>query len=249
MSVTVGKIIEKLNSWAPFESAEKWDNVGLLVGDTQAPVTKVMTSLDVSPFVIEQAAHAGAELIVSHHPVIFNPLKKLDSGDIPYRLARLGIAAVGLHTNLDKAKGGVNDVLAELLGLEELYTAGDGLCRIGILAEKKEPTEFATYVGRCLQVPKGGIQWMGGNRAVRTVGVCSGAGGDYLLSLLPLADAFVTGELHYHEWPPTADKTVVAAGHFYTEVPIAEALAAYVSEAFPELEVKAAKEHCPYRFL
>lgn len=249
MAATVGKIIEKLNRWAPFESAEKWDNVGLLVGGAGTPVTRVLTSLDVTPSVIEQAVHSGAELIVSHHPVIFKPLKTLNPDDIPYRLARLGIAAVGLHTNLDKAEGGVNDVLAKFLGLEELSTAGDGLCRIGKLAKKKEPAEFAAYVGDRLQVPKGGVQWSGGKHSVQTVGVCSGAGGDYLLSLLPLADAFVTGELHYHEWPLTADKTVVAAGHFYTEVQAAGALAAYLSDAFPELEVKTAKEQCPYRFL
>lgn len=249
MTVTVGMIFGQLDTWAPRESAEDWDNVGLLVGSAAAPVTKVLTALDISPLVAEQAAEAGAELIVSHHPVIFHPLKALDAGDVPYRLARRGIAAICLHTNLDRAKGGVNDVLAGMLGLRNVAAAGGGFCRVGTLPEKKEPGEFAAFVGDRLRVPKGGIQWTGGTRAVRTVGVCSGAGGDYVFPLLPEVDAVVTGELHYHEWPQAADKTVVAAGHFYTEVPIAETLAAYLSERFPELSVEAAKERCPYRFL
>lgn len=248
-TVTVGTIYDWINEWAPFDSAETWDNVGLLVGDAGKPVTKVLMSLDVTPAVIAQAAWIGAELIVSHHPVIFRPISRLTGGNIPFQLIQSGIAAIGAHTSLDKAKDGVNDILASCLELQDVRPADDGLCRIGSLGMTLEPAVFAAWVKERLLVPEGGIQWNCGTHPVHSVGVCSGAGGDYMKQLLPQVDAFVTGELHYHEWPMNTDKTVVAAGHYHTEVIIVEALAARLSEAFPTLIVKAADEQCPYRFL
>lgn len=245
-AVKVKNILSCLNELAPFDLAEGWDNVGLIVGDPEAPIARIMTSLDVSPSVIGQAATMGAELLVSHHPVIFRPVKRLAADEPVYELAKRGIAAIALHTNLDKAAGGVNDILATRLELNKVAALPDGLCRIGTLPKPMEPEAFASFTECALGVPAGGIQWIKGQAPIRTVGICSGAGGDYLQTILPLADAFVTGELHYHEWPMCGGKTVLAAGHFYTEVFAAQILARWLTEAFPSLMVRAANETCPY---
>lgn len=246
-SVTVGEVAAYINQWAPFASAEEWDNVGLLVGSALQPVSGILTALDVTPAVVKQAAACGASLIVSHHPVIFRRLSALDGEGAAYAAARHGMAAIAAHTNLDKAPGGVNDLLAARLGLENVMPAPDGLCRAGTLPSPLSPAAFARYAAGALALPAGILRWADGGRDVYRVAVCGGAGGDCLPSLPPDTDAFVTGELHYHEWPPHPALTLAAAGHFYTEAGIAGRLAERLAAAFPSLPVRAADESCPYR--
>ena len=105
-----------LESIAPAQTAENWDNVGVLVRCAQE-VTGVLCALDITPATVREARAVGCNAIVSHHPVIFRPLKELRQGDVPALLVREGVSAVCMHTNLDKAQGGVNDVLAQALGL------------------------------------------------------------------------------------------------------------------------------------
>ncbi len=243
MLTTVGDILAWLSEAAPPALAEEWDNVGLLVGDPDAPVDGVLVSLDPSPAAIAQAAAAGAQLLISHHPVIFGGKKRLLADDPAYLLARAGIAAVAAHTNLDAAPGGVNDALAARLALNDVRTAPDGISRLGGLGAPLPPAAFAAYVMDRLEAPA--VQWQAGERPVETVALCSGAGEDFMAPLLEQADAFVTGELKYHDWPASG-ATVVAAGHFHTEIWMAEALAARLREAFPALRVETAKERCPY---
>ena len=128
--MTVEDIYHFLNEKAPFSTAEEWDNTGLLVGDPQREVARVLTVLDITPDAVEAAQRLGAQLIVSHHPVIFSPLRRLESSSIPYALAQADIAAVCAHTNLDRAAGGVNDTLASLLGLRSVQPMADCLCRM-----------------------------------------------------------------------------------------------------------------------
>ena len=116
----VSTIYGKLNSLAPFATQESWDNSGLLVGDPDAGVHTALVVLDITPEAVQEARKIGAELIISHHPVIFRPLKKLEQGSVVWELARAGISAICAHTNLDKARGGVNDCLAAALGLEQV---------------------------------------------------------------------------------------------------------------------------------
>ena len=109
----VKDILNWLEGWAPTSTAEEWDNVGLLAGSCDTDVTTVVTALDISLDVVNQAAKAGAELIISHHPVIFRPLKRLWLDNPAYLIARHGMSAIAMHTNMDKAAGGVNDILAK----------------------------------------------------------------------------------------------------------------------------------------
>ncbi|MDD2361648.1 MAG: Nif3-like dinuclear metal center hexameric protein [Oscillospiraceae bacterium] len=246
--ITVGDIYGWLDDWAKFDSAEEWDNSGLAAGSMDMPVKSVLISLNITSSVIRQAAELGTELIISHHPLIFNPIIRLNTEEPPYQLVRHGLAAISAHTNLDKAEGGVNDKLASCLMLDDVHTADDGICRIGALKNELMPNEFAEHVRRVLGIPKSGILWADGGRPVRKVTVCGGAGGDYINST-PETDAFVTGELHYHEWPANPAKTIVTAGHHHTEIIIVGDLVNKLSAAFPTLNVYAADESCPYGFL
>ena len=117
---TVREIYQYLDGLAPFSLQMEFDNAGFLVGRGERAVSKILVSLDITEEVAEEAAELGAELIVSHHPVIFRPLKKLEQGSVVWELARAGISAICAHTNLDKARGGVNDCLAAALGLEQV---------------------------------------------------------------------------------------------------------------------------------
>ena len=115
MSVSVQQILGFLRAVAPQELALDWDNVGLLV-DAGQPVDGVLTTLDITPAVVREAVENDCQLIVSHHPVIFHPLRTLAADDVPALLMKNGISAICMHTNLDAAPGGVNDTLCDILG-------------------------------------------------------------------------------------------------------------------------------------
>jgi len=123
---------------APLELAESWDNPGLLV-DCGGAVHRVLTALDITPEVVEEAAAKQCEMIVSHHPVIFDPLKRLGPQDVPFQLVRAGISAVCMHTNLDAAEGGVNEVLAGIFGMKDMETFAEGCGRVGAFEEITVP--------------------------------------------------------------------------------------------------------------
>ena len=115
---TTNDIYAEMQRYAPLELAESWDNPGLLV-DCGREVSRVLVTLDITPEVVEEAAAGGCELIVSHHPVIFSPLKKLTPRDVSFQLVQKSISAICMHTNLDAAEGGVNEVLAGIFGMRD----------------------------------------------------------------------------------------------------------------------------------
>lgn len=238
---TIGHIAEELYRWAPTDTAESWDNVGLLVGDTSAPVSAVLVTLDITVEAIEKAKQIGAQLIVSHHPVIFRPLSEMSSQHPVYQLAAAGIGALCLHTNLDKAEGGVSDALAQRLGLSEIQA--DGCVRIGRLMRETSPKEWAK---QCTEQLHTSVFIKEGNSAISRVAVCGGAGMDELLPFLGCVDAVLTGEIKHHEWP-TDGTTAVAAGHYATEQPIVPVIAARLQQKFPHVMIEAFDSGCPYK--
>ena len=127
---TVQQVYEVMQRLAPPELAEHWDNPGLLV-DCGGAVRRVLVTLDITPEVVAEAAAKQCTVIVAHHPVIFDPLKRLCPADVPYQLVRAGISAICMHTNLDAAEGGVNDVLADLFGIRQRTAFADGCGRVG----------------------------------------------------------------------------------------------------------------------
>ena len=149
MAVKVQQVLEILEQIAPPELACSWDNVGLLV-DAGRPVTSIMTALDITADVVRDAAESGCELIVSHHPVIFDPLRRVTAEDVPAMLLQNGISAICMHTNLDAAPGGVNDVLADLLRIENRRDFADNCGRIGTLNVPTTAQQLAETCSRML---------------------------------------------------------------------------------------------------
>ncbi len=246
---TVREIHEFLRGRAPEETAEEWDNVGLLIGDPERDVKVGVVCLDITPAAVREAEKLGAELLVSHHPVIFRPLRALPSGGVPYELAVRRLSAICAHTNLDKATGGVNDTLAARLGLSDIRTASDELCRIGQLKPPMDASAFARHAARQLGTA---VRFSESGRLVRRVAVCGGSGGDCLLQLArqeTAIDAMVTGECRHHEWLEAAERGIMMleAGHYATEVPVVDTLTSWLSGQFPEICWNSFWDQSPYR--
>lgn len=243
--MTIRDLTAFMETLAPAALAEEWDNVGLLVGDADRALTRVVVALDITEDTIAFAQEQGAELIVAHHPLIFSAVKRVLAPSPLYRLAASGIAAFAAHTNLDAAAGGVNDALCEAIGLTDVREAFGGIGRVGTLAAPLSPCAFAELVGGRLNTP---VQLREGTKTVRTVALVSGAGGEYAADAE--ADAFLTGEMKHHEWLALPHGlTVAAAGHYATENVIVAPLCERLREAFPALTVLPFYGEAPYRTL
>lgn len=234
---TVQNFYDFLDEVAPFASQMPWDNSGLLIGDRESTVRVCVLTMDMTAEVIRYAESIGAELIITHHPVIFNPIKKVTSDSLVYRLIRAGISVISAHTNLDLAMGGVNDALAERLQLKNirLFENADAIGRIGDLEKEMTAAEFAAHTKACLG-ETADVAFVGENM-VHTVAMVGGAGSDYITDALKAgADAYVTGEVKHHEWMMAQDLpiTLVSAGHHATETMVFDGLAEKLAARFPE---------------
>lgn len=231
-------ILDFFEGFAPAHTAMDFDNVGLLVGDAYRSVTKALLTLDINSEAVTEAAEMGCELIISHHPVIFNPLKKLRSHDAAYLLVKHDIAAVCMHTNLDLSESfGVNTCLAGALGLQNLRKSSLGECLfIGTLNDETDALSFAKKVKTALCCD--GLRFTPGNGKIKTVAVASGAGGSDIFSAAEEgADALVTGEIKHHEINAANELgiSVVDTGHFKSEDIVILPLKNKLEQAFPEI--------------
>ncbi|MFU0833628.1 MAG: GTP cyclohydrolase 1 type 2-like protein [Oscillospiraceae bacterium] len=254
---TTGDIYTFIDGFAPFRTAMSFDNPGLLVGDDNTEVTTAVLSLDITPAVVHEAAGLGAQLIVSHHPVIFHPLKKLSKGSVPYLLAHHSITAICAHTNLDMAAGGVNDCLAERLGLKNVRMLrensecglAEALC--GETDKEYTPREFAEFVKNTLGCE--GVRFTDGKRPITSVGLCGGGGAEYLYDAAQAGcQAFVTGECKHNILLDAENLgvTLVAAGHFETEDPVIPVLMKKLSERFQDVKfIRSRAMHGPVHYL
>lgn len=247
---TVREIEQYLYTWAPRELAESWDNVGLLIGDGAAAVKRVQVTLDITEAVVEEAVAMGADLIVAHHPVMnctWHPVQSLTTDSALGRMVRKlmlhGISAICMHTNLDAAEGGVNDVLAEKLGLSGLISlTEEKIGRVGTLKCEKPLVDFLQDVVKYLGC--NGLRYTDCGKTVHRVAVGGGACGDYIPQAIALGcDTFVTSDLKYHAFLDTKEINLIDAGHFPTENVICPVVAARLREAFPEVDVVLTKSH------
>ena len=256
---TVQQVYEEMQRIAPLELAESWDNPGLLV-DCGGTVQKVLVTLDITPEVVEEAARKHCEVIVAHHPVIFSPLKKIGPQDVPCQLVRAGISAICMHTNLDAAEGGVNEVLAGIFGMKNLETFADGCGRVGEI-ELNSVKGLAYQVqkelaSRC-NLPENGpavqIKLVDNGRMVKRLAVISGAGGSRFEEAIAVgADCLLTGEANHHHAidAKRLGLSLIAAGHYATEFPVTAAVAEKLRAALPELEVLVSEANKdPYTYL
>ena len=240
---TVTHIYDAIDRLAPFWLTMDFDNTGILVGDRNREVSCALLALDCTPAVIEQAKQLGAQLIVTHHPVIFHPLKRVNEDAVVYQLIRSDIAVISAHTNLDIAQGGVNDALASAIGLRDCRglellneQTGAWLGRIGTLPEPLSPEAFAAHIKACLNAAS--VKFSAAPRVIRTVALCSGSGADCLDAAISAgADALLTSEVKQHEYlaAAAAGISIFDAGHFDTEDIVIEPLRDYLAKEIPDV--------------
>lgn len=238
--MTVNDIYTYLNDKYNFSTALSYDNPGHLVGSLQNTVRGIVVCLDCTDEAVTQAVECGANLIVSHHPVIFDPLKAVTDESIVYRLIRNDISVISAHTNLDQADGGVNDALCCALGLENVEKVSDSegfYYRTGELSDPLSADVFAEYVGNKLNVR---VKYVGENNSIKRVAVCSGSGGSMLAEVAQTGvDAYVTADIKHDVFldAHSIGMVLLDAGHFETEDIIVAPLAEELKNAFPEISV------------
>lgn len=248
---SVKEIYRYLDEKFPYCMQESYDNSGIMV-DCGRNVTKVVVSLDITNTIVDYATALGAELIVSHHPVIFRPIKSISYDSPLYRLIANDVSAISAHTNYDIAEGGVNDQLASKLDLHEIKPvfkvsecSVNGILRenyigrMGVITNEQTPSDFAAFVAERLG-KKVGIEYVDGRKNVKTVAVGGGACGEFVFECKKYGiDAFVTGEAKHHEMIYAAENgiTLIAAGHYATENVALEKLASTLVEKFEGLTV------------
>ena len=254
----VKDVFEYLNGIAPVSLKMDFDNVGMLVGNGDSEVCKILVALDITDEVIDEAAAFGAELIVSHHPLIFTPMKSVLSSDLVgskvIKLIQNGISAICMHTNLDIAEGGVNDALIKALGgasmayLEYTGTDADGVShgcgRIGELANDMELCDFLKVCKDKLN--SNGLRYHDAGKKVKRLAVMGGSGGDCVgLAEEMGCDTYVTSDIKYNAFLDAKELGInlIDADHFCTENVVVPVLHEKLSNNFPECEVKISETH------
>lgn len=235
----VSDIVQAMNRFAPVELAESWDNVGLLVGNSNRDVSKIIVMLDLDENGLKEALDVGADMIVTHHPFIMSGLKAV-TDPVILDLIENKISVCSMHTNLDCADSGVNQVLAETLGLEEIEPVmfGDFIARGGIVG-KCGLGVFMAQVKRALNINS--LRYVGDKETpVEKVCVVGGSGGDFIEEASNQGfDTMVTADVKYHQ-AQLAEKfgiSVIDAGHFETENPVIYKVARYLREVFEDVDV------------
>ena len=243
-SVKIKQVLSALERFAPLPLQESWDNAGLQIGLTEAEVSGALLCLDVTEQVIDEAVAKGCNLVVSHHPLLFRGLKQVSDANDVQRTVRKAIkhdvCVISMHTNLDNAKGGVNFKMAEKLGAKVLNGAceNDSLEKVPMvvaeLPEALDARQFVAHVKRCFSVECAHCNELL-QRPIKKVAICGGAA-DFMLdeAIASGADAFITGEMHYHSYfGHEQEIQICVIGHYESEQ--------FTSEIFREIIEKA----CP----
>jgi len=278
---TVAQIIKIMEQLAPPWLAEEWDNVGLQIGDPRWPVQRIWVALDASQAVVKAACEKNVDLLITHHPLIFRPLKSIDfnttGGSIIQVATHHQLAIFSAHTNLDIVQDGVNDVLAQRLGLQHLsilqpvhaaeqskedispLTSGEtahGIGRIGSLAKACSLKSLVSTVKNKLKLDfvkvAGDLE-----RNVARVAICSGSGSSLMQAFISSdAQVFISGDIHYHDARDveSANRGIIDIGHFPSEYLMVEALAHQLEKIFGGAGIKTKVEPCvletdPFLFL
>ena len=252
--VKVKDISDFIDSIAPYNTKCEWDNCGILIGDKNKEVKKIGFALDLTSEVLSDAIENNVDLIVTHHPIIFRPMKSFLKGNLAYDLAVSGISAISAHTCFDCAKGGVNDVLCDLLGIKNTIGVPDDECpvpmaRIGEI-EPVKSEDFAKKVAETLDTV---CRVADSGKVIRKVAVCGGSGpDDFIFTSAEMgADAVITGEIKHHIFLAANEigLTAIQAGHFETENPAVSALKKYINNEFNDVECILLKQSKPTKII
>ncbi|MCP4721331.1 MAG: Nif3-like dinuclear metal center hexameric protein [Desulfobacteraceae bacterium] len=269
MPLTVKKLINIINTFAPFELAENWDNSGLQAGNPDWTIKKIMVSLDVSMEVMEEAKAWGADLVLTHHPLMISPEKSIDFGKMPGSAialaAREKISILSAHTNLDKAIDGLNDYFAKIIGIncneplqrDEQPRSIEGIQGIGRIGQPDSVLSFSELI---LQVKERlGLEQLritgDLNLQVKKIALCTGSGGSLVdLFLGSSAEVYITGDVKYHEARQIemGHKGLIDVGHFASEIIAVDLLERRLRQALPsvgyDIKVKGyKKEKDPFK--
>ncbi len=240
--IKVIDIYNVLNELAPFSAQAAWDNSGILVGSKSNKVKKIMLTLDITYQTAIEADSIGADLVISHHPVIFSPLKHLDESNPAVNLSKHNITAICMHTNFDIANGGMNDILCERLGLTP--NKGEVLCdndNVGRICDLSKPTDVIT-IAKWVKNSLGckALRYTDAGREVSRIGICSGSGAEYFSNAIQKnCQLLITGDIKHHDFidAQNAGISMIDAGHFYTENIFYDKLKAFLLSRFSNLEI------------
>ena len=245
----VKDVTKILNEWAPEDSASEWDNVGLLIGSDEEELTGILVALDATERVVEEAISTDSNLIISHHPIIFEPLKALRKEEHPasviYQLIKNDISLYTMHTNLDAAAGGVNEELASKLGLvdiEPLNSDAEGRYgRIGKIDTELSLSQFLEKIKSVLNVEA--LTYRGNlDSSVKIVAISSGSGGAFLETAIEKnADVFVSADFKHSHWLQGGDRiALINAGHFESERVVKQPIKDYLENRidFGKIQVR-----------
>lgn len=238
-----------LDSIAPFDSAEEWDNVGLLVGQGDTEVKCAVVALDCTPDAIRTAKELSAQLIITHHPVIFDPLTAVTADTLPWLLAKDNISVISAHTNLDKAESGVNAELAKSLELNAKPSATEPSLLVAGLSKPELFEDFVDFVKDRLNIKC--ARTYKASETVSKIALCCGSGGDLLQAAVEDGcDTLITGDIKHNVFIEAAHKGInlIDAGHYATEDIIIEPLALLLQNKFPQVEFVTVHSD-PFRFI
>lgn len=256
---TVKEIYDFLDEFAPFGLQMEFDNAGFLVGRGETEVKRVLVALDITQPVVQEAAERDCQLVVSHHPVIFHPVKSLTdetvTGRVLLALAEHHVAAICAHTNLDAVRGGVNDCLAQTLELGDvgqLHQDGTdpsgapyGIGRVGTAHKTGlSAGDYAAYVKERLHAAS--VRFVDAGRPVTRVAVGGGSCGSMLADAVAAGcDTFVTADVKYDQYleAKALGVNLMDAGHYATENVVCSALAQRLAERFPQISVCLSQRH------
>lgn len=248
--MTIQDIYEILDAYAPFSLQESYDKSGLLAGDPQQSVSRILLTLDITVPVIREAAARRADLVLSHHPVIWEPLRAVTPAHPAWHLVRHGIAAICSHTCMDIAEGGLNDHIGNMMAKSFLpakgwqplaqLSGGRTLGRVAELAESWEAEDLAERLKEVFRCRS--LRYYEGEKAhlIRKIAWCSGSGGDLIPDAIAAgADALITGDCKHSVWADAQNRgfTLFDCGHFETEVPVVKLFADIIGKAAPDMEL------------
>ena len=245
--MNVKELYAKFNEKIPAALSESWDNDGIMCcADGSQEISKVLVTLDVTEEIVDFAISSHFDLIVSHHPLIFRPLSSVtEDNNVSRKIIKLlgnGVSVFSFHTRLDKVAGGVNDQLAELIGIYDTVPFGEGfLGRIGNVDEKMELEDFVYKLK--LTIGADMIKYSDAFNTVDRVAVVGGDGKDYVRAAIEAgADTFISGRISYNMMEEAAEMGInlIEAGHYFTEHPVTEYIRELITDFDPAINVEIA---------
>lgn len=242
-----GEITSLIEGYAPLGLQESWDNSGFAVGNEHSEVSSLLLGFDCTPELVDEAIAVGADMIVTHHPLIFGGVKKIsgadDTGRAIIKAIKHDIVIYACHTNMDKVLNGVSGTLAARIGLENVRVLdadadGNGLGVIGELPVEQDAVEYLRQVKKTL-----GLEMIRSSRPlsrpIKKVALCGGSGGSLIGKAAAAgADLYITGDVSYHNFYCQEGFMIADIGHYESEADILPVIHGIVSEKFPTFAVR-----------